>query len=241
MPKHQLDICLSPQLYDLHKMQNQVVVIIDVIRASTSICVALNNGVQAIAPVASINEALTFKKKGYITAGERDSKKLDGFDLGNSPFDFEEPDLKSKKLAITTTNGTQAIDIAKDSDEIIVGSFINALAVTDHLLAAGNNVLLLCAGWTNKVNVEDTLFAGMLAQELMASGSFDHNSDSVNLAIELYKLASPTLLEFILSNSPRLAGKYDRLKADIERCLERNKINLVPILKGDHLVCAKAI
>ena len=236
MSKPKLDICLSPQLYNLHKLQNQIVVVIDVIRASTSICVALNNGVTAIAPIASINDAKAFKSKGYITAGERESKQLEGFDLGNSPFDFEHTKLQSHKLAMTTTNGTQAINVAKNSDEVIIGTFINAKAVLNYLLATDKNVLLLCAGWTNKVNVEDTLFAGMLAQELLQSNKYNFDSDSVNLAIELYNSASNKLLEFILKNSPRLAGKYDRLKADIDRCLEIDKINIVPILKNDHLV-----
>jgi 2-phosphosulfolactate phosphatase len=235
MSKPKIDIALSPLLFDLHSTSEQIVVVIDVIRASTSICVALENGVKSIAPVSSIEEALALKNKGYITAGERGSYQLEGFDMGNSPHDFRDPAIRKMNLAMTTTNGTKAISCAGNSKEIVVGTFINSNAILNYLKSKNTDVLLLCAGWTGHVNIEDTLYAGMLAEQLLESKIFGSSSDSVSLAMELYKNAKAELFKFIIAASPRLAGKVSFLKEDIELCLTHNLIDIVPVLRDGHL------
>ena len=236
----EIDVCLSPALYHLYKTEKQVVVVIDVIRASTSICTAFHSGVSKIFPVISADEALLAKKKGHIISGERNSEKLDGFDLGNSPFEFQSPKLKGKELTMTTTNGTFAIQTAQSAHQVLIGSFINFDFLTNYLLNQENDVLLLCAGWEQKVNIEDSLFTGKIAQALIHSGTFSSSSDSVSLAIEIYNSAKKDLFSYIVSSSPRLKSKLSFLEDDIRYCLYGEQLNVLPVLKVDCLLDLKS-
>ena len=146
----------------LYDVRDKTVVIIDILRATSCMTTAFAHGINSITPFAKLEDCIAMKAKGYFTAGERDGKKVDGFDLGNSPFEYMEEKLKGKKIAFTTTNGTQAIAKAIEAREIIIGSFLNLSAITSHLLESNNKVLLVCAGWKGKVNLEDTLFAGAI-------------------------------------------------------------------------------
>lgn len=231
-----IDICLSPALYPLYKKVNQVVIVIDVIRASTSICTAFHSGAFKIFPVVTAEEALLSKKKGHVISGERNSLKLDGFDLGNSPFEFQSPKLKGKELTMTTTNGTLAIQTAQSAHQVFIGSFINFEILQNYLLKQENEVLLLCAGWEQKVNIEDSLFAGKLAQALIHSGKFTSSSDAVSLATEIYNVAKNDLFNYIISNSLRLKSKLSFLEDDIRYCLFGAQLNVLPVLKGNCLV-----
>lgn len=235
----ELEICLSPALYHLYKKDKQVVVVIDVIRASTSICTAFHAGVSKIFPVTSAEEAMRSKEKGHIISGERNSEKLDGFDLGNSPFEFQSPTLKGKDLTMTTTNGTLAIQTAQSAHQVLIGSFINFDVLLNYLLKKESDVLLLCAGWEQKVNIEDSLFAGKVAQFLIQSGKFTSTSDSVSLSIEIYNASKENLYDYIISNSPRLKSKLSFLEDDIRYCLYGEQLEVLPVLKGECLVDMK--
>ena len=226
-----VDICLSPELYKYHKKDDQIVVVIDVIRASTSICVAISNNVKKLIPVETTEEALDFKAKGLLISGERESMKIEGFDFGNSPTEFLSDSIVGRELAMTTTNGTTAINIAKDASSLIIGSFINSDILISYLENCGKDVLLLCAGWKNTVNIEDTLFAGFVSQRLLGSGRYTADSDSVSLAISVFFAAKNNIYEFITSLSPRLKSKLSFLEEDIKFCLYSDKLNVIPVYK----------
>ncbi len=229
MKKAKVEICLSPALYDLYKEDEQIVVVIDVIRASTSICLALSNGINKLYPVLTIDDAMKHRKKGRLIAGENQSIKLDGFDFGNSPYEFIGKQTENKELAIITTNGTNAILKAKNADQLIIASFINFDYALNFLLKQNKNILLLCSGWTNKINIEDTLFAGKLSQALLKSNKFSSDSDSVSIASELYNQASADLYNFVLSSSPRLKSKLSFLEKDIRFCLFSKQLKVLPV------------
>jgi 2-phosphosulfolactate phosphatase len=233
-----LDICLSPALFPYHKQSDQIVVVIDVIRMSSSICTAFHYGAKSIRPLASIEESMQYKgKKNHLIAGERDSLKLDGFDLGNSPFDFMNESIKGKEIVITTTNGTEAIQAAKDSQELIIASFINEHAVLNHLDRCHGNILLLCSGWNQKVNVEDSLLAGKLAYEILKRKDCSLNSDAVSLAIQLYEDAATDLYDYTLRMSYRLKDRLSYLEKDIRYCLNPDlKSRIIPYLVSDKLL-----
>jgi 2-phosphosulfolactate phosphatase len=161
-----IDVCLSPDLMHLYQVQNHSVVIVDILRATSCMTTAFAYGIESIAPFAMLEECLAMKAKGYYTAGERDGKKVEGFDLGNSPFEYQQAHLKGHKIAYTTTNGTQAIVKSLGAKEVIIGSFLNLSAVAAHLSQSPYDVLVVCAGWKGKVNLEDTLFAGALVEKL---------------------------------------------------------------------------
>ncbi len=236
---NKINVCLSPALFHFYAENNTTVVMVDAIRASASICTAFMNGVQFIIPVAGIAEALSYKSKGYKTAGERNGKKLEGFDFGNSPFNFTEESIKNQKLAFTTTNGTQVVNLVKKSNlseiELLIGSFINISSLANYLTNQNKNILILCSGWKNTVNIEDTLFAGRLAYLLLQKKEFE-TSEAANLVLTVYKNSGNSFYDFVIGNSPRLKEKSAFLEDDFKYCLTENLTDKIPCLQNDKLV-----
>ncbi|MEM9857283.1 MAG: 2-phosphosulfolactate phosphatase, partial [Bacteroidota bacterium] len=147
-----LDVCLSPDLIHLHHLNDKSVVIVDILRATSCMVSGLANGVDHIIPFADLNECRKMKDQGYLIAGERGGEKVEGFDLGNSPFDYMNSQVKGRKVATTTTNGTVAIEKSKGAKNIIIGAFLNITAVADFLRKREESVIIFCAGWKGKVN-----------------------------------------------------------------------------------------
>lgn len=223
-----IDVCLSPEIMHLYNVHDRTVVVVDILRATSCMTTAFAHGIDSIAPFASLEDCLAMKSNGYFTAGERDGKKVEGFDLGNSPFEYMDEKLKGKKIAFTTTNGTQAIAKSVGAKEIIIGSFLNLSAVTEFLLVSENNVLIVCAGWKGKVNLEDTLFAGAVVDIL--KDHIEPDCDAPLAAQHLYTLAKQDLNGFLKNSShvKRLAKLG--IHKDIEFCLTPDRYNVVPIL-----------
>ncbi|MBT3206857.1 MAG: 2-phosphosulfolactate phosphatase [Bacteroidetes bacterium] len=231
-----IDVCLSPELYHLHENENAIVVVIDIIRATSSICVAFENGVKKVFPVKTIAEALEYKKGGFLISGERDSYKLEDFDLGNSPYDFMTEKLKGKSLAMTTTNGTQAIKTVAKNNTLVLGSMLNFQFLCEWLIQKNMDVLLLCSGWKNKINIEDSAFAGKIVDYLIESKYFTSDGDSANLVRNIYKTAKNNLFEFVIENSPRLNSKRHFLEKDIKFCLTEQNLRMIPIKNDNYIV-----
>lgn len=240
--KRKLDVCLSSELIGTFDTENTIIVIIDIVRASSTICTAFHYGIEELITVAEVKTALEYKNKGYLTAGERDGEQLDGFDMGNSPLSFMTPDIKGKKLAITTTNGTKTIALVSEKlknstyTEIIVGAFVNYQPLFQYLKSAKKNVLLLCSGWKGNVSIEDTLFAGKLANDLSKYGQFEYLSDAPNHAVLIYDLAKDDLFGFIMDQSMRFKDKIGNLGTDIRYCLKENVTNALPIFVDDRFI-----
>lgn len=229
-----IDVCLSPELMHLYDVHDKTVVVVDILRATSCMTTAFAHGIHSITPFAKLEECYRMKTAGYFIAGERDGKKVDGFDFGNSPFEYMGTEIKNAKIAFTTTNGTQAIALVESAKEVIIGSFLNLAAVTDHLLHGENDVLILCAGWKGKVNLEDTLFAGAIVQQ--TKGGTKAACDAPLAAQHLYKLAEHNLFEFLRESShvQRLARL--NIYKDIEFCLNLNQYHTLPILQDGILV-----
>jgi 2-phosphosulfolactate phosphatase len=172
--------------------------------------------------------------QGYIGAGERDGKQVEGFHMGNSPFNYMEPHLKGKKVVTTTTNGTQAIQQSRKAAQIVIGAFLNLSAVAAHVRAANRDVVIVCAGWKGKVNLEDTLFAGALARKL--EGFFSWEDDAVLAASELYANMQMDLHAHISRSSHYRRLAKLGIKEDIRFCLETDRFDVVPVLTGDEIV-----
>jgi 2-phosphosulfolactate phosphatase len=221
-----IDVCLSPDLMHLYDVRDKTVVIIDILRATSCMTTAFAHGIKSITPFAKLDDCIAMKAKGYFTAGERDGKKVDGFDLGNSPFEYMDKKLKGQKIAFTTTNGTLAIAKAIEAREIIIGSFLNLSAITKYLLKGDNNVLLICAGWKGKVNLEDTLFAGAVVEEL--KDHIEPDCDAPLAAQHLYSIAKNDMVGFLsnASHVKRLARL--NIHKDIQFCLTRDQYTVVP-------------
>lgn len=233
-----LHTILSPSLLYQQELSNAVVVIIDVLRATSTIATALFNGARYIIPVDSVQKCIdTGVETGAITAGEREGKVADGLQHGNSPFEYSRDFISGKILVLTTTNGTKLLHAAADSGAttIVTGSFPNLSAVSRFVIEQNKNVILACAGWKNRINLEDTLFAGAVIDKVKAH--FDINCDSSTMAHTLYKEGAADLYDFIkrkgASHYTRLSG-YG-LEKDIRYCLTPDTANVLPLYKDGKL------
>ena len=233
----QLQVCLSPGLLSLYDLKGKTVVVTDVLRATTTMVVANEIGVKEIIPVATRTEASRFiGQQDVLVAGERDGKKVEGFDLGNSPLlmkDHKE-NLFGKSLVITTTNGTKALHAALEAKTIYIGALINVEAVASQLRKENDDILVLCAGWKNRVNLEDSLFAGALCSALNDQKSV--YGDAAIMCQQLFEAHQHHLFESI-----KKATHYQRLKDngiedDIRFCMNLNSSDCVPKLVGKAIV-----
>jgi len=237
--KPTLYTCLSPSLLELYDVSSSIVVIIDVFRATSTIATALHNGAKSVIPVATVEECIRIGKQiEGVTAGERDGQVAEGLKYGNSPFEYSKDFIEGKTLVLTTTNGTKLLHMAleKNAKEVITGSFPNLSAVCDFLIAQKQNVLLGCAAWKNKVNLEDTLFAGAVIDRV--KDHFSINCDSSSIAASLYEEAKPDLYTFIKNKN---ASHYHRLskfglQKDMQYCLKEDGANVLSLYKDGKLM-----
>lgn len=187
-------------------------------------------------PVATIDEARHYKEQGYLVGAERDAITVEGFDFGNSPFSYMSEQVKGKTIVISTTNGTQAIEAAKDAYKVVIGSFLNITSLCEWLHSERRNVLLLCSGWKNKFNLEDALFAGAVTEALTELGE-DFKLGDACLALKyLYQQARQDPYKFLnhASHKERLASL--NLKKDIKYCLTPDQTRVIPVLQNGALV-----
>jgi 2-phosphosulfolactate phosphatase len=232
--KKKIDVCLTPELIHQHGLQNKIVVVVDIFRATSCIVSGLSTGVSFIRPLSGIDETLEWGAKGYITAGERGGLKVDGFDMGNSPFEYMRPEMNGKKVAISTTNGSQAILKSLAADEILIGAFLNISATAHYITSKHKDVVVHCAGWKGAVNLEDTLYAGALIEKL--TDGYQASGDSAILAHQLYLANQHDLLAISQrsSHAERLAG-FGVIK-DIAYCVQMDEFDSVIKLVGEELV-----
>lgn len=230
-----IDVCLTPELIHLYNLNDRTVVIVDILRATSCMVTAFANGAERIVPFANQDECRQMKSRGYITSGERDGKKVEGFDKGNSPFEYMGNEVMGKKIAFTTTNGTQAIEKSKQAKEIIIGSFLNLSSIVKYLLFSHNNILIVCAGWKGKVNLEDTLFAGALVEKL--KNYIEPDCDAPLAAQHLYNLAKDDMYGFLKQSSHVKRLHRLNIQKDIEYCLTPDQYTVIPRLVNGALVC----
>jgi 2-phosphosulfolactate phosphatase len=229
---------LSPALLHLYNVSQATVVIIDVLRATTTIATALYNGARHIVPVDSVAKCIELGRQiNCITAGERDGKIAEGLSYGNSPFEYSREFISGKILVLTTTNGTRLLHMALDKGarEILTGSFANLDAVAEYLIRQKNNVVLACAAWKDRINIEDALFAGAVIEKVR--GHFSIECDASHIAANLYSKAAGDLFGFMKENN---ASHFNRLMAyglekDIRYCLEPNQANVLPVYETGKL------
>ena len=229
-----VEVCFSPALLPLYEIENSIVVVIDIFRATSSICYGFENGAAAIIPVATVEECLAYQNQNYLLAAERDGKVVEGFDFGNSPFSYTRQKIDGKTIVLTTTNGTYAINQSKSKAyQIIIGSFFNLDAICNYLNTQGKNVLLLCAGWKNKFNLEDTLFAGAIVHQLIQNGFI--SDDAGTASLDLYNLAKTDLYAYTSKTSHSERLKKLGIEEDIKFCLKLNITTVIPVLMGERL------
>jgi 2-phosphosulfolactate phosphatase len=231
MGKRKLETCFSPALFEADLHSGSVVVVIDVLRASSAICAAFANGATEIIPVAGVEEARDYKKRGFLVAAERDGYVLDFADFGNSPFNFTPERVAGQRIVYSTTNGTGIIKIASSSSAIVIGTFLNITAVTGWVMKQQGDVVLFCAGWKNRFNLEDSVCAGAMAEMLMNSGHYFTICDSTLAALDLWRLAKNDLRGYIEKVAQRSRLRDKGLDDCIDFCLTMNFTKKIPVIK----------
>lgn len=228
-----IEVCLSPALFEYNTTnENYIVAIVDVLRATTAFCAAFDSGVQSVIPVSGLDELLEYKNKGYLTAAERNGEKVDFADFGNSPTVFLQASLTGRELAYSTTNGTQAVEIARHSGSLVIASFSNLSAVSNWILEQQRNVIILCSGWKNSFSLEDTLCAGAVIEKLLASGKYYSVSDATSAAHVLWMNSKENLFETV-----KEATHFQRLlnlglHEDLNYCFLLDTTHVVPVWDG---------
>lgn len=225
-----IDVCFSPALYPVYHNPEAIVVVVDVFRATTTMAAAFQNGISSIRPVASVEEAMEYKRKGWLVGAERNVKRCDFADFGNSPFDYTPEKVVGKDVIFTTTNGTKAITIAKSAYRVITGAFINLQAVADFCRKHGRDVVVLCSGWQDKVNIEDTLFGGALVDVLVATGEYEPATDAAIIARDMWTNNRDNLLAYIDPTDHMARLKANYLADSVPYCLTLNSAAVVPEL-----------
>ena len=236
--KPTLFTCLSPALLHLYRVNHAVVVIIDVLRATSTIATALYNGARYVVPVDNIPRCIELGKAiDSITAGERDGQIAEGLQYGNSPFEYPREFVTGKTLVLTTTNGTKLLHMAleKGASHIVTGSFPNLSAVCDYIISVKQPVILACAAWKDRINLEDTLFAGAVISKVREH--FSINCDSSQIAETLYDQAKSDLFGFLKQKE---ASHYQRLinyglETDLRYCLTEDLANVLPFYENGKL------
>ncbi|MGE0079291.1 MAG: 2-phosphosulfolactate phosphatase [Bacteroidales bacterium] len=231
-----IEVCFSPSVFDHFNSADKIVVVVDILRATSVICTMLENGAKEIIPVRDIEEAKAYKQKGYLVVAERNGAKLDFADFGNSPFYFTPETVAGKTIVYSTTNGTNAITVGKNASNVAIGSFLNFNAILKFLLSKQKDILILCAGWKGRFSMEDALFAGALASELIKSTSYETICDSTHAAMDLWNVAKKDMPNYLEKVAQRHRLRKLGLDNVIGYCFSFDQTDKVPILEGNRLV-----
>ncbi|MDR1602444.1 MAG: 2-phosphosulfolactate phosphatase [Tannerella sp.] len=223
-----VDVCFSPALYPYYHKDDAVVVIVDVFRATTTITAAFENGARSIRPVATVEEAEICKAKGLLVGAERHVRRCAFADFGNSPYDYTPAKVAGKDIVFTTTNGTKAINCAARAHRILTGAFVNLQAVAHDCTARARDVVVLCSGWEDRINIEDTLFGGALSEALLTAGYLPAG-DAARIALSLWMDAKSDLHGYIERTEHFKRLLENGLENDISYCLTPDTSSLVPV------------
>ena len=233
---NRIEVCFSPGEYHLYQEEFDLVVVLDVLRATSAICTAIEHGVKEIIPVATLDEARAYQAEGYLVAAERGGQIVEGFDLGNSPFSYMDPALKGQTVVLTTTNGTKAINMARDKKTVVIGSLNNLDSLCEWLIRQQRDVLVLGSGWKDKFNLEDTICAGAIADQCLKSGRFFADEDSTVAAKFIFRSSRDNMFAFLKASSHRRRLRKLNLNEDVKHCLTPNNCTAIPVLEGRSLV-----
>lgn len=223
-----VDICFTPNEFDAEKYNKYSAVVIDVLRATTSIATACANGCKAIIPVKTVEEANTIKANNpdILLAGEREGILIPGFNLGNSPFEYTHEQVAGKTIVMTTTNGTLALTKASAAQKVYAMAFVNAASIASTLLQNQEDVIIVCAGSEGKFSLEDALCGGLLADRLSHVAKL---SDTALAAQAMYRDFAPNLLSRVEESSHACYLSSIGFKKDVTLCLQQNTLSVVPI------------
>ena len=232
-----LNVCLTSDLFSHYDEGNKLVLVVDILRATTVISTAFHYGISELIPASSVEQAKQYmNKEGYIVAAERNAESIEGIPFGNSPFQYMNDDVKNKRLVLTTTNGTKSIKLAS-KHEVISASFVNLDAVYNFIIKSEKDVIILCSGWKGLVNMEDSIFAGILSDKLLKTNEFQSKCDSVLASVAIKRDAGNNLFSYLENSAHRNRLKHLNMEEDTKFCLNPTFTSeVIPILKNGKLI-----
>lgn len=228
----QLDVFLTPCAVTNEALQGTLTVVIDVLRATTTITKALSAGAAAVRPVTTKQEVDSQTARAdtatYLRAGERNGEKIEGYDLGNSPLEYTNQTVAGRTIILTTTNGTRALSTTDAAEEVIVASMLNAFRVAQHIAERRQKTVLLCAGRYNRPALEDSLCAGLIMDHIHEIGLTPVKTDAAHLVEGYYTQAGDDL-----ETAVEASGSVQRLRSigherDVSYCLQQDTLPLLP-------------
>lgn len=230
-----LDVFYSLHSFQEDELRDKTVVIIDVLRASSTIVTAFMSGAKAIIPVGDMGEASKISQNvdsdNYLLCGEKDGEKIEGYDLGNSPLEYTKEVVEGKNLIFNTTNGTKAIKKSLGSSQILIASFLNVGAIVEELKSQDNEIVLVCAGWKGRLAFEDMLLAGNIIY-LMSDGNLPNDSrDGAKVAFGLYDKYGEDISTVIHQSNHAMRLKDIIGTSDIDYCCQVDITDMLPRLK----------
>lgn len=220
-----VEVCFSPELIHLHDLTGKIVVVVDIFRATSTMVAALAHGVDSILPFADLEECRKMQAQGFLIGGERNGLTAPGFEMGNSPVAYLSEAYAGRKLAMTTTNGTQAIEKSKGAAQILIGAFPNLQATVTHIQAQDKDVLIHCAGWKGHFNLEDSLYAGALAKSL--ESTHEASEDGALAMATLFEKVGHNLKGFLAQASHAKRLQNHGIERDIDFCLTLDLYEIV--------------
>jgi 2-phosphosulfolactate phosphatase len=239
-----LNIMFSPVNKDELYFTGKTTVVIDVLRASTTIITAISNGAKEVIPVATVEFAVKVSGGMFgghtLLGGERNARKIEGFALGNSPSEYEGSIIEDKSIVYYTTNGSKAIVKAKFSEELFICAFSNLNAVAKQLAKLGKDVEILCAGNNNLLSMEDSVCAGRLVKELVSIKKNNIElSDSAKCAVALNQTFSKDILKMLKETEHGKLLALHGFENDLKICSELSVTSTVPFFNGNALQSIK--
>ncbi|HEY0673413.1 MAG TPA: 2-phosphosulfolactate phosphatase [Longimicrobiales bacterium] len=240
-----IDVLLAPAELGGRGLAGRVAAVIDVLRATSTIVEAVANGARRVLPAADMDDAMrlaqTFGRDQVLLCGERRSRKIEGFDLGNSPLEFTSEAVADRLVVMTTTNGTRALLASESADRSVVASYLNMSAAAAELAASGQPIVLLCAGRENRFSLDDALCAGSMVAALRGLAQERVRLNEAALAVAALERRYRTRLSAVIRRTGAArqimeAGHTD----DIAYCLTRDRHDVVPVMSERQILRAAA-
>jgi 2-phosphosulfolactate phosphatase len=230
-----IDVFISSQSFQEEDLRDKTVVVIDVLRASSTMVTALDHGAKGVIPVGDMGDASKISQNldspHYLLSGEKDGVKIEGYDLGNSPLDYSADRVESKTIIFNTTNGTKAIKRAGLAKEVAIGSFLNLNTIVEYLQPIENDIALVCAGWRGRMALEDLLCAGNIIAELTDGTVPDYMQDGAKVAFGLYEKIGDDIETAIKTSNYAVRLKDIVSDDDLAYCCQRNILQVLPVMK----------
>lgn len=226
-----IDVVISAQHIKPEKFKDRIVVVIDVLRATSVMVTALNNGCNKIIPVKEIEEAIDIASKDrnkYLLGGERGGIKIDKFDFSNSPLDYTEDIVKGKSLIMTTTNGTRAIKNSEEAEKIFIGALINGRVVAEKLAKLNKDVTFVNAGTDGEFSMDDFITSGYIINCLRDIMKNHCSLTDIAKTSEYVYINNPSIISFVKDALHYKRMKELRYNEDLRYCLSKDLINIVP-------------